>query len=335
MENTKKCKKCNRELPKNDTYFFKNKQLKDGLEGSCKECRGSSFVKKKERPIANEGFKVCNDCSTEYPNTLEYFSSDARRKDGLNYSCKKCINARNRKNYNPKTKHEYYIENKKYILEREKKYRINNIEMFKAKEKKYYDENVDTIIKYQQKYRVKNKEKISYNRKLYYENNKEICNKRCREYYENNKNSISLKSKEYREKNKDILKEKNKEYRMKPEVKRSKKISEYKRRTLKKKALSFLTKEQWGNTLKHFNNTCAYCGKQDLNLTLDHFVPLSKGGELSISNVIPCCYSCNASKNNTNFKIWYSKQEFYNKDSENKILDFLKYKDGIQQISIL
>ena len=48
---------------------------------------------------------------------------------------------------------------------------------------------------------------------------------------------------------------------------------------------------------------CVYCGKQ-LNLvrdssgyaTLDHIVPMSRGGANMVRNVVPCCYDCNNSK---------------------------------------
>lgn len=41
---------------------------------------------------------------------------------------------------------------------------------------------------------------------------------------------------------------------------------------------------------------CLYCGNQDFNLTLDHFLPKSKFWQYSISpcNLIPACYECNS-----------------------------------------
>ena len=40
--------------------------------------------------------------------------------------------------------------------------------------------------------------------------------------------------------------------------------------------------------------TCSYCGKT--GGTIDHIVPLSKGGDHHWSNLLPCCRSCNSSK---------------------------------------
>ena len=42
---------------------------------------------------------------------------------------------------------------------------------------------------------------------------------------------------------------------------------------------------------------CLCCGKIDVALTMDHVIPLSKGGEHNISNIQPLCGICNSKKN--------------------------------------
>lgn len=44
--------------------------------------------------------------------------------------------------------------------------------------------------------------------------------------------------------------------------------------------------------------TCMYCGKEmgDVQLTVDHFVPLELGGENCMSNYISACRKCNKAK---------------------------------------
>jgi 5-methylcytosine-specific restriction endonuclease McrA len=49
--------------------------------------------------------------------------------------------------------------------------------------------------------------------------------------------------------------------------------------------------------------SCTYCGKMT-KLTVDHFVPVSKGGNNDINNLIPCCPPCNSSKNAHNPIQW-------------------------------
>ncbi|EOD00193.1 HNH endonuclease [Caldisalinibacter kiritimatiensis] len=46
------------------------------------------------------------------------------------------------------------------------------------------------------------------------------------------------------------------------------------------------------------NKSCFYCGKslKFKQITLDHFIPLSKGGTSDIFNVVTCCKKCNKLK---------------------------------------
>ncbi len=108
------------------------------------------------------------------------------------------------------------------------------------------------------------------------------------------------------------------------------------RRTIAKKVINDLTIDQWNRCLEEFKFCCAYCGKKLVQITIDHFIPLSNNGELSVWNVLPCCFSCNSSKNNKDFFEWYSKQSFYNKLREKKILKYLNYtKDKFQILELI
>ena len=42
---------------------------------------------------------------------------------------------------------------------------------------------------------------------------------------------------------------------------------------------------------------CAYCG-QKKNLTIDHIIPKSRGGQNTWDNLVTCCSSCNRYKSN-------------------------------------
>ncbi|NHI49101.1 HNH endonuclease [Clostridium botulinum] len=95
-----------------------------------------------------------------------------------------------------------------------------------------------------------------------------------------------------------------------------------------------LSTTEWIECKKYFNNKCAYCGK-GLSLEKDHFIALSKGGEFTINNVIPACKSCNNSKHDRDFFIWYPKFKYYSKIREKKILKYLKYNPNrIQQLHL-
>ncbi len=50
--------------------------------------------------------------------------------------------------------------------------------------------------------------------------------------------------------------------------------------------------------LEKWNRTCAYCGAQNVPLTIDHIHPKSKGGSDRVSNLTLACTPCNQKKSN-------------------------------------
>jgi len=47
--------------------------------------------------------------------------------------------------------------------------------------------------------------------------------------------------------------------------------------------------------------TCQYCGSKE-NLTIDHVIPISKGGTTCFENCVTCCKSCNILKGSKQLK---------------------------------
>lgn len=58
---------------------------------------------------------------------------------------------------------------------------------------------------------------------------------------------------------------------------------------------SFATAE-WNALVNHYGNKCLRCGRTDVKLTVDHIVPIAKGGSSNIDNLQPLCASCNSHK---------------------------------------
>lgn len=58
-----------------------------------------------------------------------------------------------------------------------------------------------------------------------------------------------------------------------------------------------LRKTQWWKR-KCASGICYYCGKQfgAKNLTMDHIVPIIRGGKSTKGNVVPVCKECNDKK---------------------------------------
>jgi len=68
-----------------------------------------------------------------------------------------------------------------------------------------------------------------------------------------------------------------------------------------------LTSTEWLAILAQADGHCAYCDKE-AKLTLDHVIPLSKGGKHSKDNVVPACGHCNSSKGNKTLEEWNAKR---------------------------
>ncbi|MBF6590538.1 MAG: HNH endonuclease [Ktedonobacterales bacterium] len=52
------------------------------------------------------------------------------------------------------------------------------------------------------------------------------------------------------------------------------------------------------NILLRDEETCQYCGKRVRELTLDHIIPRSRGGQGTWENLVACCRACNGRKGN-------------------------------------
>lgn len=69
----------------------------------------------------------------------------------------------------------------------------------------------------------------------------------------------------------------------------------HKRRALKAGNGGSFSQAEWSELLSQHNAQCAACGCGG-RMTVDHIVPLSKGGRHSKENIQPLCSTCNKSK---------------------------------------
>lgn len=267
--------------------------------------------------------KTCNKCNAEKPLTNEHYSKRKDSKDGFNTICKECINKYNKK---------YWEENKKKLSEQQAEYYQQNKEKFAEYNIEYKKKHKEELLEYNRSYYKEKREEILEQKKEYYQDNKESKLKYRGEHYKLNRAKLIKYARSYYKANKNKIAEYNKEYREKNRDLRN--TLEHKRRARKRKLPNDFTKEDWERTKKYFNYQCSYCG-DEVELTQEHFTPLSKGGGYTVNNIIPACVSCNCSKKDRDFLKWYPEQKFYSEVRENKILEYLNYiEDDIQQLAL-
>jgi len=261
--------------------------------------------------------KICSKCGEEKPRTNQYFYKRKVNVDGLEGQCKDCAT---------EYRNQYFKGNKERVTEIKKLYYKNNKAKTDEYQKQYRNEHKDKQAKYTKIYAEKNKEKIKKVKQQYVKNNSEYISEWHKQYSIDNKEELAKKAKKY--------------YKNNPQVRR---LANQKYKARKKELPCELTVKQWETIKDYFNNSCAYCGATEERhnniykeqLHQEHFIPLSKGGEYTLNNIIPSCRSCNCSKGNDDFFKWYPKKECYNIHREKLILKYLGYTNKIQQLSIL
>ncbi len=84
------------------------------------------------------------------------------------------------------------------------------------------------------------------------------------------------------------------------------------RRGWKDSTVVMVTEEEWQTLIKVYENRCAYCHRIMREPTQDHILPLSKGGDHSVENIVPACRPCNSAKKDKEvgeFLVWLDKNK--------------------------
>jgi len=142
------------------------------------------------------------------------------------------------------------------------------------------------------------------------------------EYYKEHRGEIAAYSKEYYEVNRDEIVAQHKEYEQTAEGREvRRKVGRKYRQTAKgreawRKAGSTRRALKLGATVGDVNeaavyelsgHACIYCGATT-NLSLDHIVPLARGGAHSEENLVVACRRCNSSKGGKPLVQWLQTQ---------------------------
>jgi 5-methylcytosine-specific restriction endonuclease McrA len=235
----------------------------------------------------------------------------------------------------------WIAKNREKFNERNRRYYHENKDKRKASTKKWVAKSKGKLADYMRKYRAANKERMKELDRKAYEKKRELHPERIRE---SNRKSAAKKraefeatatpeqKKELREKinarhtawterqgeeRKEKVRKKNREYGKTEHGRLVRRICAARREALLYKAEGDFTEAEWLKILEDSGNKCTYCGKEfskDCQATIDHMVPLSRGGSNYASNLTPACASCNTRKKNKTpeeYAVWKEKVERY------------------------
>lgn len=141
----------------------------------------------------------------------------------------------------------------------------------------------------------KRKNALARNR-AWYERNKERERSRAKGWQILNPDRHRQNWQDWYAKNRDYLATKDRLRYIKNPVAELARAEKY-RATLAAAPGSGFSAEQWLGKLEEFGGLCAYCLGAP-GTTMDHIVPISRGGAHDTENIVPACASCNASKGN-------------------------------------
>jgi len=178
-------------------------------------------------------------------------------------------------------------------LERTRKWREDNHERSLELSRKYYQQNREKYKEKSRQYRLQNRDKVKESQQRYRDKNRDKRNKYNRDYYHSNRDSIQWNRMKFRL--------------LFPDKYRAQNIARgaLKRANRYKCIIGDLEeiKQFYEDVISSESIECYYCKERCgksllLRPAIDHKVPLSKGGQHDISNLVACCEECNARKTN-------------------------------------
>lgn len=239
--------------------------------------------------------KKCSKCKVEQD--ISCFYKDNRAKDLLQCSCIICSKsyyAENNESVRQRVKC-YYNKNQKNIIAYSKEYYHKNKESISIKKKVYNLKNKDDISIYKKQYRYENKEAISKNLKMYYQKNKDYILNSVKINYIKNRKLKAEYHRHYRVVNKIALQEYRNLYAKTAKgMAISKNVMHSRRQILGR---GDVTTKQLTELLNNAK-VCYWCNVslKKVKVHIDHYVPLAKGGEHTLSNLVISCQKCNNQK---------------------------------------
>jgi 5-methylcytosine-specific restriction endonuclease McrA len=177
----------------------------------------------------------------------------------------------------------------------------------------------------------------------HHQNNRESRRAKARDWYLANRDRKQAKAKEWMKANRDRFRKYYQSYQQQNRDKINQYLDEYRKteqgrlvaqkRRIRRRARkaenhsSDYSHNDLRDRLQVFGGLCSYC-LSSRGTSIDHFIPVSRGGSDALGNLLPCCKSCNSSKHNADPLEWYSRQSFFDRRQWLKILKLLGKSEG-------
>ncbi len=187
---------------------------------------------------------------------LDAYHRCKRNRLGVAVYCKECIVAVNA-----------YYRVKRADVEREyrREYYLSHREQLREYGARHYRENTEYVKERDRAYRVANVERRRDLNRAYREENADTLNEYCRQWRREN-------------------------------APRANQYKKNRRARIANANVNDFTPTQWESMLAYYDFRCGYCGASLKPPTQDHMQPLSRGGDHTESNIVPCCARCNSRK---------------------------------------
>jgi 5-methylcytosine-specific restriction endonuclease McrA len=220
---------------------------------------------------------------------------------------KKSITKQTREERNAKIR-EWHASHREELLAKQRAFYDIHREEKRAADRAYYEANREKRIAYQRAYKDANREKVRTDGQAHRAANREKIAAKDRAYYEANHEEVIAKVRAYKDANREKVRAIGRAHRdAHIDAQRAKSRAYYaanpdksrmhahNRRARKIGNGGKHTASEWRALCAWFGNVCLRCGAQE-KLSVDHVVPLSKGGTSAIDNLQPLCKPCNNRK---------------------------------------
>lgn len=285
--------------------------------------------------ISNSPLRQCHRCGVSKPATTEYFGVRNDYSDGLNPTCKECVNTAWRKNASER--HDGRVLKRAQLEVQDGNRRCTRCgQWFPNSEEYYYSDsskpdglspkckacsnaektqwranNPDKVVEASRRQRASLTPEQLEQKRAY-------AREYSRAYYWANRERIAKNYRLYYSQNREYHKQRTRRYNQihghsKSDPKSPAQVAKRHRRIARKLCLPYtLTSDQWRYCLEYFDGKCAVCGRPAglwHSIAADHWIPLASPdcpGTVA-TNIVPLCHGvggCNNSKSASLPKEW-------------------------------